>query len=573
MRTFWLWGIIVLVLVSVAAPPSLSAARITAGEGIVNPADLKNIPFSPYVGGYQACTTDELAIPLSIKNTNTFSDNYILSTDKAFARLSAGQATLKPNQAGIVVVTLLPDRALEGNQTVQVTIIAAKEGVKRTLPLTIGFQNCFDARLTFLDEPKDVCACDPVAYTFAVEQRGDYQEEISLKGTLPEWLSLVPGETLVVEGKGTSPLRAEGNVPCDAEGPFSFEVSLHSQDSDFQDRMGKTGDILPLEKCYAIEISIRPLSITYAGVTVPVTIKNNGKRKETFSVALEGISWGLVSTGEIILEPSQQKKALLQFYPSPEEAPGEYPFTLSLKGEHVDVSRESAVTLKAGSRASQAISSFFRTSRYYIGALAVLAAAALFIRTIARSRKPWKRRAMGRGPPKEKTSVEKSAKEAGKENVQAKKNIIGKLILFLLILGIIAGAVLIGSNPALREEAWKKFIGFSPIVQVMIVSGVLAFLIILLLLVFRIFRKRNPKVESENKKKPGEIERGEPKGAILKVIGVVVAVGAAAGAVEYLRSNINLAPKEFLFSYYPFIASGAGLAILVLVILLTKDNR
>ena len=249
MRNFWLRGIIVLVLVSFAATPSFSATRIITGEGIVNPADLKNIPFAPYVGGYQACTTDALAIPLSIKNSNAFSDNYIFSADKAFAKLSAGEATLKPNQAGIVVVTLQPERTLEGNQTVQVTILAAKEGVKRTLPLTIGFQNCFDARLSLVDEPTDVCACDSVSYAYAVEQRGENQEEFSLNGTLPDWLSLVPGDTLVVEGKGTSPLLAGGNVPCDGDGPFSFDVSVRSQDSDFQDGIGKTGGIIPLEKC------------------------------------------------------------------------------------------------------------------------------------------------------------------------------------------------------------------------------------------------------------------------------------------------------------------------------------
>ena len=335
----------------------------------------ETVPFSKHDGGYSICEEEEKVLPILITNKESYGNDYVLSLKGGeWAKLNTGEAALDGNAAGIALVSLEPGEGTAGDYKLNFDAVTKLGNVKKSKEIDVNVKKCYGLKIG-LEKEKDL-VCGEASYDVKIENEGIFSEEVEL-GTNFEWAE-IKNKTLILKGGSEKVIQLA--LKPDVSGSFDVEVDGFITSNPDIKASGKIKiDATSKEECYKATIDVKKETINYYSEEYyNVDVINDGLKKASYNISLDGPSWASVSPDSLQLNPGQ--KGNLNLYVGPEEdiKADNYKIVLKLDSYGVVYSEELNVKLIKESKIIKSVKSFVSYFQYYIY-LIVLIAILIFI--------------------------------------------------------------------------------------------------------------------------------------------------------------------------------------------------
>ena len=563
-----------------ALPLVFGSVGIELGDALYNTDIIRASDFTAHSGGFSACITDQVTIPLRITNTNAFSELYTLSVDDQNVLLSSSQAALKSKQTGIITLTLPADSFSAANATLLVNIASRRESVERNFALAIAYEDCFGFSVAVVSEEPSYCGCESVAIQGEVVNEGEQSDSYLVEFEGDAWLSssfAIPTVDLEPDGAGSFVLG--GSVPCVGEDEVSFSLDVTSGGSGVSKVLSKSYEVVAFSSCYDTRVAVMDVLVDYSGKEVPVKVSNNGLRAASYSLSLEGISWYVASLDAFTLAPGQSTIVTLYLQPDSAVEEGVYDATLLLESDVFDAERDIQITVKEQSRVASSIQYYASFFRYYW-----LLVIAVFVLWMVFSH--FRGGNVEKSKVKEKKFSKDENKKAFKEISPKKVKRISSIIYFVFIAVVLLGFLVTATAYFLNRAGTETFLPQPSSLVVNIFIGALILVIVLPIvtaLLSRVRKKGIVTVSRAGKKVEQKKVLKEVKKEIVKevkrfgdwvlVISVFVVIVVAIALFELIRTKRIPVLNEFLLVYYPYIIAGFVILVVLIAVLVSLEKR
>jgi len=183
-----------------------------------------------------------------------------------------------------------PSSGLEkGEYTLDVEVDDGSE--KKTESYTVNVKDCHETTLSVISD-KQICACEETYYSLTIENLGEFGEtfELSIEGTAKDWTTFSPEEATIAAGESET-VKATISPPCSVHGEYELAFKAKAKNS-LASAESKAN--LEIASCYDYSLELPKESYDLCegvGANVLLTIKNNGKIKNTFDIIIDGPEW------------------------------------------------------------------------------------------------------------------------------------------------------------------------------------------------------------------------------------------------------------------------------------------
>ena len=538
------------------------AVGIELGDALYNTDIVRATDFANHVGGYSACLTDQVTVPLRITNSNSFSELYTFRADDSQVFFSSKQAALKSKQSGIITLTLPKSSFSAVNTTVTVTVASRVEAVSRSFGLVISYEDCFGYAVEIVTEEPSYCACEFVQIAGEIINEGDRADSYLVSFNADLLLSSLVADTIDLEPTESFPFFLEGSIPCTQKDDLFFAVEVTSGGSGVSEVLSREYEVQDFSSCYDTRIAAMDVLVDYSGTEVSIKVSNKGLRSASYMLTLEGIEWYVSSLDAFTLAAGQSKIITLYLRPDASVEEGEYVATLLLQSDVFDAERDITIVVKEKSRIAELVSFYASFLRYYwilvvVGLLLVWGVSSLFKRTSNESM----------------TLEEKKVKR--KWGVL----VVGYFILAIaVLLGFIGVVVFYFVNRSGAETILPTPTSF---VINLLVVGLIIVVILPLILRFRKKKKVEKKVAVKEvvveKKVAKKVVKETPKkrkkfGDWILVVSVLIVIVVAIALFELLRAHTIPALNDFFLLYYSYMVAGVAILALLMFVLISEDR-
>ena len=593
--------------------------------GVIEGAD-ESIKFLEHEGSYSLCKDEQKTIPVLIKNIENFENKYRLFLDAPeWAVLNVDSASLGAKKSGIFLISL-DTTNIGGEFDFKLNTISELGKVQRKKNIEVDVGECYALELELEQEKDVVCGGEDKSYDLLIKNTGTLRQDVNLAVDDLDWagfeepvlqpkpedenndsLNVLDNESnnleiepeLMLSEKKVLQLNPGGektvelilNPADDADG--NFEIIVHATPGNKTEF--KTSDTLNVNvisklDCYKADISTKT-SITnfYSHELFFAKVKNEGIKKATYSVDLDGVSWIKASPKTLELNPGQVGNINLDVEPGNDVEPGTYGIKIYLESNDAIYSKNVDIILKKESESMKKFKETVKFYQYYIYLLVLIAVLIIVFRNqIKKTRVKIKKRyekykiqserlkalRLARKEREEEKKKKEELEEKREEKEREKKFKIffkkykfGVYALLLIAIGIFLGQ----QNKLFHVKYLPIYIKnffYGYLYYILMGIGVVVALFLLILL-YNFIRKRKKRRKIKKMVKKAE-KKAKRKEKWYSKTSYVIAVFAPIIILLVVFAYFNLfdSVKDFfvLYQYY-FVL---GLITLVAVILLVR---
>lgn len=336
--------------------------------------------FSKHVGAYKICEKEQKVLPVLITNKESYGNSYVLSLKGPdWTKLNINEVSLDGNKKGLVLIGLNPGEGIQGEYKLKFDAVTKLGKVKKSKEIDINVDKCYGLKIEL--EKEEDFVCEETSYDVKVENDGSLAEEINLSTNL-DWAKIKINETLVLGGNKET-ISKLILKPKDISGVFDLEVrgSVVGQDVKAGDKIKL--NVAPKEECYKAGVDAKKIVNYYTEEYYNIKVVNDGLKKASYNVGLEGPSWADINPNFLELNPGQKGNLNLYVNPTEDVKADTYKLFLKLSFEDTDFSQEIDIRLIKESQVIKNIKWLVRYFQYYIYlGLVILILVFIFIKPI-----------------------------------------------------------------------------------------------------------------------------------------------------------------------------------------------
>lgn len=286
---------------------------------------------------------------VTVQNTGTLSAAYDISIDGSasdYVKFNTLQFTLNPGQLNTVqTFYTIPCEQEADLLEVNVYFNDGAEEQFFTQFVNVTFPDTMELRAP---EPSKVIApCESAEYKVNVHNTANFTElyTASVEGH-PNAQVSEPAPVILPRQNKTLTVTVtpedctqSGNFPL----TFYIESEKSSQAKELPLELIITSTDVPL-----LAEGISTVRTGFEDSSTELSIKNTGDRTTTYSLSIDGITWGSISPNAVTLKPGEKRALQLRLQPSEQESTGTYPvlFTATVEDTGIVYSTELSVLLQ-----------------------------------------------------------------------------------------------------------------------------------------------------------------------------------------------------------------------------------
>jgi uncharacterized membrane protein len=545
-----------------------------------------SISFLQHNGSYSVCKDEQAIIPILIKNNEKADNKYELFLDSPdWAVLNAEEVTLTAEKAGVFLIDLDTKGAEEGTYNLKLSAISELGEVQRNQEIKVNVEECDSIGIDLGKEKYMICGGENSFYNISVTNLGTLPQNVELELQSPEWANLSEKSFYLAAGSGKNAVIS-AMPENDVSGTFLVSVLARINNKTVSASDNAKIEVTPRVKCYHAAMNMKTsLTNYYAEDFVSIKVKNDGTKKASYKISVDGVQWAAITPLTIDLNPGQTGNLNLKLSPPADFEPGTYAVNVNLETGGAVYSKAVYVTLKKESELFKKLKYILKQYRYYFYlALVIILLLIVFRKQIYNIGKGIKKSydkskvrrarlaALKIAREKRMEEIRKKKEQEGKEEKPIKKAVEPKRDMKWAALLIFAAIVALGIYLADYYKLFDISKIFENIKNVSgaympyIITGVAAVIILFVLVsLTNIFRNRSEKVKAKKSVKAADKkERNEKRSRPYFVIAVIAVIAAIAYAV------ISLEPLKFIkdfFVLYIYYFLG-GIIVLVIIMFL-----
>jgi len=561
----------------------------------------ESLNFLQHDSSYSLCRDEQKSIPVLITNNENFENRYKLFLDSPeWTGLNVNSISLGAKKSGIFLINF-DTTNIGGEFDFKLNVISELGKVQRKKNIGVNVQDCYALELD-LKEEDIICGGEKKNYDIIIKNPVTFEKNVKLELDAPEWVN-VQNASFYLGPVKEKTLTLNANPEDDVSGSFLVKVSALIEDKTRLVDDLKL-DVTPKLVCYEADISTKA-SVTnfYSQDFFSAKVKNNGIKKATYDVSLEGPSWVSVSPDTLELNPGQTGNLNLIVNPGTDVNPETYGIKINLESNDAVYSKSVDIVLRKENEFVKKLKATLKIYQYYIYILIVIIILIIIFRKqISKVKNNTKKgyekykikterlkalklaRKEREEEKKKKKELEEKIKEQDitrkkeldrkKEKRIKKKDIfkklpIGKVLIYVALL--IASVIFIGHENKLFNAKYlhiyiiNLFYGY--LYYILMGVGTVIVLFLLVLLYNFISKKGKKKIKKEVKKAEKKAKKKEEwYSKPFYVIVVFIPIMILLAALAYLNLFDDIKDFVILYSYY----FGLGTAILVILILLIR---
>jgi uncharacterized membrane protein len=256
----------------------------------------------------KVCQGAEADFTISVKNMGTLVD--IFNITASMGAPDSGKITVNPGDTKEVMLRI-SNITKPGTYKVRVNAQAGDVSDEDIINLTV--ENCYAASMDVSPQNQSVCFGTPVNYTVVVKNMGKLADTYTLRldsqfMNATKQLAISPGQA------DTEYFTVQ--VPSEPQAKdYSIKFSLQSGQLSTSGQAILT--VKPKSSCYSVQLissDQKFVQICNASI-LPITVKNTGEKKDTFSLTIDGPAWAYLSPNSVELGGGQQQQVYVYLSP------------------------------------------------------------------------------------------------------------------------------------------------------------------------------------------------------------------------------------------------------------------
>src|SRR3989338_6671524 len=288
-------------------------------EGDVADEAKESIDYVQHDNAYIVCTDEQKAIPILITNNENFENQYRLFLDApGWAKLNVDKARLDAKKSGIVLINFDTSKIL-GKFNFKLDAISELGKVQRKKDIEVNVEKCYNLDISPEKKEDAICSGEETKYDVVIKNSGTLKQGVKLEAEGAEWAGFENESGSFKLGKDEKKMAVLTLSPEeDTSGEFTITVSA-TPDNKMNFRVSDAINVNAVSKaaCYQADISAKAaVNNLYKEDFFFVKVTNNGVKKTTYNVALEGPSWASVSPQTLELNPGQTGNLNVRINPS-----------------------------------------------------------------------------------------------------------------------------------------------------------------------------------------------------------------------------------------------------------------
>ncbi|MFH1591734.1 MAG: Ig-like domain-containing protein [archaeon] len=326
--------------------------------------------FSAYVpaGDISACSCRGNELSLTLQNTGTFAEKYIIrvSGDEAeWATPLDNGFFLSPGESRRVPIMIRPRCGYEGTGHLKL-LIESSAGLEKTIPLSVRSSVCRNVGVIPMTLPQPACPCEAQEFAVEISNINGFPETYYLQvQDHPEWFAfsnnpviLDSGQKMVVRGFIRAPCGIYGSLEDTVEviagatghvGSFSIPFTINAC-YDYSTYVGKYQPII-LGNQSLLQVvppdSAEFLVCAESAEYFPFVIGNFAKFDNAFNLAIEGPEWAWLEADAIAVKPGQTGVVNV-FVAPPVGSENQYPIRVYSTSQMGDITQASSFVASVG---------------------------------------------------------------------------------------------------------------------------------------------------------------------------------------------------------------------------------
>jgi uncharacterized membrane protein len=315
--------------------------------GISNVRAEANFILSTEQTSQETCPTVFTVYQFTVTNNGNEVDTYTVSKSGSAANwviVSPPGFVLEPGSSESLYVYVTPSKsARSGDYILDISVTGDKAGSK-TSSVNLKVGECHAVLVNQIDSFQEICTGESTSYTFAVQNTGQWTENVrlSLAGSAAQWSSLSE-EFLRLEPEESKSVTLFADPVANEVGDFDITVTVRSLESN---ALTSEEFDLKINGCYGVELSADENFASFcenSEVTVPLVIKNPGTASNSYNLEISGADWISLEQTQVTLDAGQQRTIDAVLFPG-FNVQGKFPITITADTQFGDKSDDIILT-------------------------------------------------------------------------------------------------------------------------------------------------------------------------------------------------------------------------------------
>jgi len=391
---------------------------------------------------------------LELKNTGSFTENYLVGINKPFkkwAKLAAEKITLAPGQETILDFYVRPGCGVYGNYSSIFKIIAEKTNLAAKMPLYLFILPCYDYEIVpghyyptdeddvflFREHHKDYELCEKEERTIPIliENKAPIPNRYDLKLRATKWAELEKTK-IIINAENSTIVDLITKIPENLKENYTFMVEVETYWGAIKQKKEFN---VSVDLCYTPFIKTDQTTVNYTSSTRQIEIQNLGSKKaDYYFEIIEKPDWVNVEQLNITLLPNETKTINLISEPAEEIRQGNYNLVINTTAQNgVDYEdviviklRKKGVLSKAYEKTKELVKDYIW---YFLGGVAGLVVLLVVIFLIRRTL--IERKELRKIEEKKEPEIKEEVKEKPKKEIKKPKTRLWKyLAAFVVVL-------------------------------------------------------------------------------------------------------------------------------------------
>ena len=295
----------------------------------------------------ETCPTVFTVYQFTVTNNGNEIDTYTVSKSGSAANwviVSPPGFVLEPGNSETLFVYVTPSKnARSGDYILDISVTGDKAGTK-TSSVNLKVGECHAVKINPIDSFQEICTGESTSYTFAVQNTGQWTENVrlSLAGSAAQWSSLSE-EFLRLEPEESKSVTLFADPVANEVGDFDVTVTVRSLESN---ALISEEFELKINGCYGVELFADENFASFcenSEVTVPLVIKNPGTASNSYNLDISGADWVSLEQTQITLDAGQQRTVDAVLFPG-FNVQGKFPITVTADTQFGDKSDDIILT-------------------------------------------------------------------------------------------------------------------------------------------------------------------------------------------------------------------------------------
>lgn len=284
---------------------------------------------------FDICNKEITTKSFSIKNyADLYNAFYFdLKGEPSWIDLDKESITLSKDQTGYISFIMSPELRRDPEKFDKFKLVTRSEygDLKLTHDFNVTTHDCYSSSLHVQNQDNVMCSDDTYMF-FNLTNKGVKQNTFDLKIGSDKDIARIKRDKIQV----TIPAGSTERIPIllnfpDKKATYDITLDASTFSEEFNVKNKQSIDIIPIQECYSVSTSIKDkYDLLMRDSVIGFDIINTGKKKGSYNIYINNISWISLTDNVFTLDPGKTKRINLTIDPDNYTMVDTYPINISI---------------------------------------------------------------------------------------------------------------------------------------------------------------------------------------------------------------------------------------------------